>query len=61
MVIHWKVVLKMIFDEQAAEEMWKIVNNEINRRTWLYKIGLQETHGILYVVEYGSWFHENQW
>lgn len=51
----------MIFDKQAIDEIWKIANNEINHRTWLYKIGLQETHGILYFLEYNSWFHEKQW
>ena len=46
-----------MYDKQKTiEEHFKKMNYDIDYRTWLYKIGLRETHSVLYFLEYGKWF-----
>ncbi len=43
-------------EQKIIEDYFRKMNREIDHRTWLYKIGLQETHEILYIIAYGRGF-----
>jgi len=58
------LIFIMIWDDKRSwNEYLKYYDNmrfRCDRHRWLYKMGLRETHGIAWVVEYGKEFRREK-